>query len=427
MSALARYYLSNGHTVSGSDSAVSPLTEELVKEGIKWVSDNEVFSEEVTLHIYSEAVPENDIQRLFAKEKGIKSISYFRALGEISKEYKTIAVSGTHGKSTTTAMIGITLKELGIDPLVIVGTLVREFGGKNVTAPKHKTNNSWFIVEACEYRENFLALEPFALVLLNCEWDHIDYFKCFEDYKKAFIKLVRKIPENGFLVLNAEDKVCLEISREAKCKVIPIKFSDIKNPIKPQVPGWHNQMNAEIAKAVCLELAPEKEKGVIRILEKYAGAWRRFDVLGEKEGVLVIDDYAHHPTEISTTLKSLFEKYPDKKKYILVFQPHQYSRTKELFEGFMESFDILKKYNHKLYITDIYEARDSEEDKRTVSSDKLANAIRERGIDAEASGDYESTLKIIRKDDLDGNPSNVILFTMGAGPVNELAKMYLFQ
>ncbi len=426
ISALARYFLSNGCKVSGSDIDESALIKELKNEGISWVSPNENFSSDTDLHIYSEAVPKNDIQRIFSKDQGIKSISYFKALGEISEIHKTIAICGTHGKSTTTAMIGIAMKNLEQNALTIVGTKVREFNGKNVYLSKNRfwasqnDHDKWFIVEACEYRENFLHILPFGIVLLNCEWDHIDYYKTFESYKNAYIKFIKKIPKDGFLVANFDDEIVREIAGNADCKIIPVYLSKIKNHIKLKVLGWFNQLNAELAKSALIEtIGKEKQNEIISSLEKYAGAWRRFDILREKDGITVIDDYAHHPTEIIATLGSL-EKYKDK-HIIIVFQPHQYSRTLELFDGFVKSFDSLKSFKHKLFITDIYEARDSDEDKALVSSQKLVENILKRGVDAEYSGNYESTLIKVNNIIL----PNTLLLTMGAGPVNEVSENFL--
>lgn len=461
MSALARYFLSLNFLVSGSDSSASDLTDELKKEGVKFIPDTEVFSEQVDMLVYSEAIPENDIQRSYAKKNNIKSLSYFQCLGELSKEYKTLAVCGTHGKSTTTAMLGIALDKTDMSPLVIVGTKVKEFGGKNIClgietplSPHFKRgeianedvslhqNNDIFIVEACEYRGSFLSLHPFGVLLINCEHDHMDYYKTEKSYLDNFKKFIEKIPKDGFLIANFDDENVKAVSESARCKVIPVYFSQIKNPICPKVPGEHNKLNAQMAYEAGVAIVKNlpqplfrkegsyTEKILRESLENFSGTWRRFDILAEKNAVTVIDDYAHHPTEISVTLKAL-DEYAKGRRIILVFQPHQYSRTRELFHEFVEALSsvippqagihIAQNNNIKILITDIYEARDTQEDKDSVSSEILVEAINKKGGDAMYSGDYDVTLKKLEKI----LQKNDILVTMGAGPVNMVAEEFL--
>lgn len=457
MSALARYFLAKGDSVSGSDSSISPLTNELQNEGVEWIDAHMPIPAETDLHIFTEAIPKDDVQMESAQHLQVISRSYFEQIGELSKQYKTIAICGTHGKSTTTAMTGIALSATDIDPLVIVGTKVREFGGKNIHIPNTPSplaplpegegnseletpNSRLFIVEACEYRGSFLYIQPFGVVLTNCEHDHIDYYKTEESYIETFKNFVAKIPKDGFLVANFDDANVVEVAKSAQCTVIPVKLSEIKNPLTPKVPGWHNQLNAELSLAVCkevlrtqnLELETQKDENsqfsaLSSQLSQYAGTWRRFDILGEKNGVTVIDDYAHHPSEIRATLKALKE-YAKNKNLVVVFQPHQYSRTHKLFDDFVKSFveelhfdSGLSTIDYRLFITDIYEARDSEEDKKTVSAEMLADAIAKQGISAVYSGNYEQTLEKIKMVLHSGD----VLITMGAGPVNQVAEMFL--
>ncbi|MBT4937072.1 hypothetical protein HON22_04085 [Candidatus Peregrinibacteria bacterium] len=473
MSALARYCLSLGFSVSGSDSSDSDLTYELKQEGVLWVNDKEVFSDQADIFIYSEAISEDDIQRKYAKENGIESFSYFQYLGEISKNHKTIAVCGTHGKSTTTAMLGIALMRACINPLVIVGTKVKEFSGKNVCLPlknKNSKGHDIFVVEACEYRASFLSLHPFAVILTNCEHDHMDYYKTEKDYKEEFKKFVKKIPKEGFLVANFDDKNVKEVAQSAVCRVIPIYFSQLESPICPKVPGWHNQLNAQVAYEAGMAIVDSESIKSVRSksrkvekptsslrdgeslmgmdpclrgddrneyaqkilresLEQFSGTWRRFDILGEKGGITVIDDYAHHPTAISVTLQAL-EEFSKGRRIILVFQPHQYSRTRELFHEFVDSFassSFIKRElgggdnSIKILITDIYEARDTQEDKASVSSEILVEAIKKKGGNAEYSGDYKNTQKKLKT----MLQKNDVLVTMGAGPINLIAEEFL--
>ena len=433
ISALARYYLKKGHQVTGSDLCPTSLTQDLENEGITMISAQENIPINTNFHIYSEAVPKTDIQRLSAKKNKIASLSYFKALGVLSSKYKTIAVCGTHGKTTTTAMIGSVLQKIQTKALIIVGSLLKEFNNTNIYFSKVKPDKSkslytkivedtyksqWFVVEACEYRENFLWLNPFGVVLLNCDWDHIDYYKTFEVYKNAFIKLVKKIPKKGFLIVNFDDPVTRSIAIHAKCTVIPVSPSKIENLSSLKIPGVYNQYNAEFAKLTCQQIDNNK-RTINKYIEAFSGIWRRFDILGQKKKITIIDDYAHHPIEIKTVLKTLLTEFPQK-KLCIIFQPHQYSRTYELLENFITAFDLLLDIEHILYITDIYEARDNAQTKQAVNSKILTDKIKERGLNCIYSGNYEETfnkmINLINNFD--------ILFTMGAGPVNELSEKF---
>ena len=437
MSALARLYLNFGHTITGSDiDQNNTLIQDLKKEGIIWIPPKKPIPPDTNLHIYTEAVSTKDPQRISALSLKIKSISYFEALGELSKKYQTIAVCGTHGKSTVTSMIGITLKKIQNEAIIIVGTLVKEFGNKNVWIPSKKPK--YLIVEACEYRDNFLFLQPFGVVFLNCEWDHMDYFANFSAYKNSFLKLVNKIPKNGFLVANYEDKNVIKIAQKASCQIIPVKKKD---HLKTKVPGKHNEMNAAMAKNCCLFLSKNyPETDIKNTLANFTGSWRRFDILMENKDFLIMDDYAHHPTEINATLQAL-EDYTTIKNIILIFQSHQYSRTLNLFNDFVESFKFFQKIsNYQIFLTDIYEARDSENDKKQVNAKILVKKLQENNLKASYSGDYENTLQLVisclkklKKIKISANnlklqnSEKFIIFTMGAGPVNIVAEKLVMK
>jgi UDP-N-acetylmuramate--alanine ligase len=432
MSALARYFLSFDCIVSGSDSVESKLTESLKKEGVLWIDASCVFAETVDIFIYSEALLEEDIQRVYAKEKNIKTFSYFQYLGAISKEYQTIAVCGTNGKSTTTSMLGHALVKTNQNPLVIVGTQVKEFAGKNIVLSKENTSTqSLFVVESCEYRHSFLSLQPFGVVFTNCEYDHMDYYKSEETYFDAFKTFIESIPDEGFLIANFDDANVKKLSKYASCKVIPVSFTQSQIFQSLELPGDHNRMNAIMAyEAAKYIISYRNTKGnndkflsLQHSLEHFSGTERRFDILKCSHNYTVIDDYAHHPTAIAVTLKALAD-FAKGRNVIIVFQAHQYSRTRELFVDFIDVFVsgipsslVLK----KLFIPDIYEARDTEQDKVLVSAEKLVKEIQKQGGDAEYSGNYDTTIqktkKILQNDD--------ILFTMGAGPVNTVAEFFL--
>lgn len=423
ISALARIYKTQGHTVSGSDMHTSELTEDLKKAGILIYEghQSENLENDTEYVIYTEAIPDENLEMKKARKLNIPCLTYFQALGEFAKDYKVIAIAGAHGKTTTTAMTALALIEGGLDPTVVVGTKIREFDNRNVRIGKSK----YLVVEACEYRESFLNLTPHILVITNVEAEHLDYYKNEENYLKAFEKLVQKVPRDGIIIVT-DDENSLKVTESARAQVIKccIKKDELeitinhslKYKIPPlQVPGDHYKIDAGLAIAVGLNLGVEEEI-LQKSLAEFKGTWRRFEFKGEKNGVTVIDDYAHHPTEIKATLKGTRQKFPDK-KIICVFQPHQYSRTRELFNDFTKSFSNC----NQVLIPNIYRVRDTDEDVKSVSAEKLVAEIQKESSNACYSNGFENTVESLGNILKQGD----ILITMGAGPVHEVGEMYL--
>lgn len=409
ISALAHLARQENRDVSGSDVAENETLNQLRSEGVQiYVGhDKNHLNQAAELVIYSQAIDlSNNPEYLEAKARNLPTMSYFEALGELSKQKKTVVVTGTHGKTTTTAMLGQSLIELGLDPTVIVGSRVPYFGDRNL----HVGKSEWFIVEGCEYRENFSSLEPFGMILLNCEWEHVDYFKSEKDYLKAFEKLAKKLPKNGFFIFNAEDKNAQQIAQQIDAQAIGIKNGD-HEAIHLQIPGEFNRMNAAHALKTCEKLG-FKESDILKTLANFKGTHRRMEVKGEKDGILVIDDYAHHPTEIKATLRALKEKYPEK-RLICIFQPHQYSRTYEFLEGFKQAFGEAD----QVIIPNIYEARDTEVDKAKISAKELAEMI----PNTQWGEDFDKTIQHLKEQLQEGD----LLVTMGAGDVYQVGERFL--
>lgn len=362
MSALARYYLNNGHTISWSDSHQSEITDALKAQWIQifLVSNKDNIPQSTELVIYTEAIPSDNEELIEAKQRWIKAISYFAGLWEISSKTKCLAVCWTHWKSTTTAMIGIILKELGVNPDVIVGTLVPNFWNSNYLAG----NWQYLIVEACEYRANFLHLNPFGACILNIEADHLDYYKDLQHYISAFESFIAKIPQEGFLVVNWNDKNIESILHRAKCRIIKVYDSSWVPDLI--IPGKHVKFDWKLAIACCRELLDFQSA-----LLAFKWTWRRFEIIWKFKWALVISDYGHHPTEIKATLQWIREKYGDK-RIICIFEPHQYSRTIKLFDEFCKSFEDAD----ITIIPWIYRSRDSDEDVAKISASSLANGIK---------------------------------------------------
>lgn len=393
VSALAQYYLAKGHTVSGSDLARSEITDFVKEKGVKIFIGNfaKNIKKDFDLVVYSPAVKEDNKELKQAKKYKIKTISYPEALGELTKEFYTIAVSGAHGKSTTTAMIGLVLAEAGLDPTVIVGTKVKEFGGSNFRAGKSKL----LVIEACEYDNSFLYYSPKIIVVTNIDKEHLDYFKTFENVKRAFEKFIKKLPPDGHLVQN----LSLEHPDAKK----------IKNIL--QVPGEHNVLNALAALQVAriLEIPDEI---TFKALGEFKGTWRRFEII--KDGkITVISDYGHHPNEILATLKAAREKYP-RKRIWCVFQPHQHQRTFYLFNDFVKVFREVPVDN--VVITDIYDVagRETKKINKKISSEKLVKKINKGSVVYCETSELEKYLKEKIQ------PKDVVI-VMGAGDIYTLA------
>lgn len=406
VSALAKYYLEKGAEVSGSDVIASSLTEDLAKKGAKiFIGPNKAENiKDYDLVIHSPAVKENNYEMKEAELKGIKILSYPQALGELTKEYFTIAVSGTHGKSTTTAMIALILIEAGLDPTVVVGTKLKEFGNSNFRMGRSR----YLVIEACEHEASFLNYWPKVAVVTNIEEDHLDYYENLENIKKAFNDFASHISDNGVLIkLKGTEiktnKRTIEFSLdEERCA------NKLRQIVK--IPGDHNIIDALAALKVARALEITDEVS-FSALSKYMGSWRRFEETQFPNFVL-IDDYGHHPTEILATLKGARQKYPNKNIYC-VFQPHQYQRTFLLFNDFVAAFKeaIETKLVDKLFLIDIYDVagREGGELREKVSSEKLAAAI--------------PNAIYVSNQDLFSNLGNgeVIIF-MGAGNIYDLSQ-----
>jgi len=361
-SALARWFLTHNWQVSGSDAIASPITQELKKQGIRIYIGHRTknLSPKTELVIYSAAVPPNNPELKKAKKLRITVKSYAQALADLNKQYKTLAVSGAHGKSTTTALLSLVLIKAGLDPTVIIGTKLKEFGGSTSSPQGSNFRNGkgdYLVLEADEYQGSFLNYSPFAAIITNIDREHLDYYKNLRNIKNAFLKFISNIQPNGILVVNQDDKNLFslknKIQKIAKKNSLKLFWYGIRvNPrINPRlsaslkIVGEHNLSNAlavyTLAKALKI-----KDKDIFSAIGSYHGAWRRmeykgtFKVRSQKSVVncQVYDDYAHHPTEIKATLTGIAQKWP-KIPLICVFQPHQVKRLSLLFKDFIKAFD----------------------------------------------------------------------------------------
>ena len=368
MSALARLYHESGHQISGSDFEDSELLNLLRKEGIRIQighASNQV-PKNANCVIYSEAILNNNVELKKARQLKIPLKTYFAALGEFTANKKTICIAGTHGKTTTTALVAKILIDAKLDPSIVIGTQMQELDNKNMRSGK----GEYMVVEACEYRRSFHYLKPQLIILTNIELDHVDYYKNIADYLSAFKEFIQKLPPTGFLIANYDDLNIRKIIKTTPVKVIRYsqKSSELIK-IKLKVPGQHNLMNALAAFTLGKSLNLD-EKIILKSLNNFTGTWRRFEYLGKFNKALIYTDYAHHPTEIQATLKAAREKYP-KYRIIVVFQPHQYSRARYFLKQFSESFSLAD----EVIIPNIYKVRDSIEDSQAVTPEKMVKEI----------------------------------------------------
>ena len=405
MSALARFFVQEKKEVCGSDASPSVVTEGLETLGVKihYEHSEKNIDDSTDLFVYSEAVSEDNPEIQAARATGKPIINYFQALGLVANPYYLIAVAGTHGKTTTTAMLTDVFAAAEKDPTAIIGSL-RTKTKSNFRAGKSK----YCLVEACEFRRDFLHLRPDILVITNIEYEHVDYYSDLADVQSAFRELIDQVHDTGVIVTDINHPNIAPILTDVRVPVIDYnKFFDPN--LKLYAPGMHTIQNAAAALAVAdyekISMSTAKNS-----LEEFTGTWRRFEYKGKVNGAPVYDDYAHHPTEIKKTLGGLREWYPSH-RIIAIFQPHTYSRTKELFTDFARSF----KDADEVLVAPIYAAR--EENHSGVNSRELAVKILEYGPHAEYRPEFKDIVATVRSRSND----KAVVVILGAGPITEVA------
>lgn len=427
-SSLAQILHHQGKKISGSDLTKSEITKSLKLSAIKiFIGHNESnINKNHQLVIYSPAIPPNNPELQKAKNLKIPIISYPEALGEITKNYYTIAISGTHGKSTVTALIALILEKAGLDPTVVIGTKLKEFKNQNYRVGK----SNYLVIEACEYRESFLHFHPNILIITNIEAEHLDYYKNLKKYKEAFIKLGKKIPHDGTIILNFDDKISATMKKNFKAqlqifsskkktdwKLIDhqLKYKkEFSINLHPQIPGDFNLSNAGFA-AIAGTTLNIPIKTIEKAIASYKGSWRRMEYKKiPKYKCQFIDDYGHHPTEIKLTLKAIREKHPQA-RILCVFQPHQYSRTYLLLKEFAKAFN----HADEVIIPNIYKVRDSEKDIQKISTEALVKAIANFHKKVYYCNGLKKTAAYIKKNCKRFD----VIVTMGAGDIGKIYKM----
>lgn len=428
MSGLAEILLKEKFTISGSDSKESSLTQHLIGLGasVFYGQKAENIIRGIDVVVYTAAVHQDNEEFIEAKKQGLPLLSRAELLGQLMQNYNTpIAISGTHGKTTTTSMMSHILLAAKQDPTISVGGILKAIGG-NIRVG----NSEIFITEACEYTNSFLHFSPKISVILNIDADHLDFFKDLSDIRNSFHQFAHLLPSDGTLVINQDIEQIDVITEKLSCNVVTysvhesadytasnishddkgnasfdvIKHGDFYCHINLSVNGEHNISNALSAIAVS-DLLALSSNSIQDGLYSFTGTNRRFEYKGECAGFTIVDDYAHHPTEILATLKAVAH-YPHKELWC-VFQPHTYTRTKSLFDEFVDALSLA---DH-IILPDIYAARET--DTLGVSSSQLAEALRMKGCDVY----YISNFSEIRAFCLEHCKKGDLLITMGAGDV----------
>ena len=439
MSGLAEIFLGEDFVISGSDAKSSPLTQSLEKKGatIYYGQRAANITDDVDVVVYTAAIHPDNPEFACAKEKGLPMLTRAELLGQIMRNYDTpVAISGTHGKTTTTSMVSHILLAGDCDPTISVGGILPAIGG-NIRVGNSET----FVTEACEYTNSFLSFFPKISIILNMDADHLDFFKDIDDIRHSFKLFTEKLPADGTLIINTDIDNYEYFYQDTSCEVITVGSDPAKSmysaadiafdemgcctytlliegtpsgQIHLSVPGVHNVYNSLAAIAAAKKLGLSLEV-IATGLSGFHGTERRFEKKGEFNGVTVIDDYAHHPDEIKATLASAAH-YPHKTVWS-VFQPHTYSRTKILLTEFAEALS----HADKVVLADIYAARET--DTLGISSLDLKHEIEKLGKECFYFGSFEEIEKFLSKNCINGD----LLITMGAGNVYQIGEALISQ
>ncbi len=431
MSGLAELLTDNKIEVTGSDAHESDNTRHLQDLGLNiTIGSNKEMIKNADLIVYTAAIPKTDIEYSYAKELNKTTMERSEFLGLITKCFqKCIAISGTHGKTTTTSMISMVFLAANLDPTIEVGAYLKPISGNNKTG-----HSEYFILESCEYVDSFLQFHPHTEIILNIDNDHLDYFKNIENIKKSFLSFTNNLNETGTVIANIDDENMKEVLNKVKHKTITygiknqnanFQAQNIKldsygyptfNCFKNQeyydtytlnVHGTHNILNA-LATIATSDLYSISKEFIKEGLQKFTGANRRFEKIGEYNGIPVIDDYAHHPTEIKTTLKCS-QDIPHKETWA-VFEPHTFSRTKNHLEEFA---NILKEFDH-IILAEIYAARETND--WNISSKDILNLIQKENQNCIYLDSYDKIISFLKEN----AQKEDIIITIGAGTINQV-------
>ncbi len=436
MSGIAEILLDQGFEVSGSDRSLSDITERLEKLGATIYKGHAAKNlDQADVVVYSSAVHMDNPELVAAAEKKIPVIRRAEMLAELMRTKYGIGIAGTHGKTTTTSMTSLVLMEGGLDPTVIVGGKLSSFGGTNARLG----HGEYIVVEADEFDRSFLQLTPVVAAITTLEREHLDIYTDLEDIKRAFVEFANKVPFYGFVILCLDEPSIQEtlplirkkvvtygLNAQADLRAVNISFNENRSrfnlirhgndlgEINLKVPGMHNIKNSMAAIGIGLELGIDI-KQIKKAVESFTGVYRRLEIKADIDGVMVVDDYAHHPTEVQATLAALKSGWPDR-RVVAVFQPHLYSRTRDFHDEFGRSFlnaDVL-------LVTEVYPAR--EEPIQGITGELVANDARAFGHkEAHYVADKKQLPELLMKTKRPGD----IIVTLGAGDISRYGEEFV--
>nr|AQS30110.1 hypothetical protein [uncultured bacterium] len=426
MQTVARLLTDSGHKVSGSDIKDFDASRDLKCLGMEIFigHDKNRITKEIDEVIYSAAIPETNPELQMARKLGITIRRRLEPVGDLMKSKTGIAIAGTHGKTTTTTMTALILQAAGRDPLALIGAEVKD-AHSNVMLG----HGPFMVVEACEYSRSFLDLSPKIAVITNIEADHLDYYRDLDEIKDAFTDFLKLLPKDGIIIANGDDSNVREVVGRVNRSVVwaglesgnDVRATDIEfregrlyfsvngTRLHLQVPGRHNVADAVLAWAVAQSVGIDDQTIKHVLQDGFRGVQRRFEILGTTSGVTFVDDYAHHPTEITAMLEGARE-YFGKRRLWVVFHPHQFSRTRILLNDFARSF----RNADTVLVAPIYAVRDSDADKKSIDSEQLVEAINQVSGNAKYLGNFSAIEDFLIRELKPGD----VLLTLGAGEAN---------
>jgi UDP-N-acetylmuramate--alanine ligase len=434
MQAVARLLKGLGHTVAGSDMNDFEAKPDLEEAGIVVFvgHDADHITKDIDEVIYSAAIPDTNVEIVQAKKLGLPVRKRLEVVGEVMKEKNGVAISGTHGKTTTTTMLTLILQAAGRNPTSLIGAEV-----KNLKSNFVMGSGPVMVVEACEYDRSFMDLRPKIIALTNIEADHLDYYKDLEDIKSAFVDFVKLLPKDGVVIGNGDDANIREVVERAHpSKVVwaglgennDVRAKDLEfvegrlyfsvngSRLHLQVPGRHNVADGVMSWAIARELGVDDATVKHTLQDEFRGAARRFEIIGTTKGITFLDDYAHHPTEVHALLEGA-RQYFQGRRLVVVFHPHQFSRTRLLLDDFAKSFHDAD----LVVVAPIYAVRDSDENKKAINSEMLVEAINAVSRNAKYAGDFPAIKEFMLKT---VQPGDVVI-TLGAGLANVFGRELL--
>ncbi len=432
MSGLAHMLINFGAAVSGTDRSQSAVTNRLSEMGatIRYEEAANSIPPDADMLVHSAAVKPDHPEMIEARARGIEILKYAQLLGRVMRIKHGVAIAGTHGKSTTTAMTAHVLLSAGKDPSFVVGATCPQLGGS-----ARSGNSEYFVVEACEYDRSFHNLAPKIGVVLNIEEDHLDYYKNIDEIVESFATFLKGVDPSGVIITSATDTYCAAAAQYANARVetygidvaadwqatgvrryqgkahFSVSYNGKKmGRLSLGIAGRHNVGNATVAAAIATHCGVPWD-AIEAAIASFRGADRRSQLIGEIDGIKAVDDYGHHPTEIRATLLALREHYRPE-RLVCVFQPHQHSRTRFLLDDFARSFA----HADVVIVPDIYFVRDSEADLKAVNASMLVEKIKQNGRDALYIAAFPSIVEHLLSSSRRGD----LVVSMGAGPVWEV-------